>query len=116
MKINPSAQSNLANENTRDAVPGGANDNSSNAGPVQLPRPVHTPKRRNLSAAIYFRPRDIFELYGIPSSTLSQLCNHPNPERRVPSRKIIGRCGRKGMRLIERKAFDEWLQKWGAAA
>lgn len=48
-------------------------------------------RTRDLAAAITLRPRDVFTLYGIPPSTLSMLCNDPDPNRRLPSTKIPGR-------------------------
>ena len=69
-------------------------------------------KQRDLSKAITLRPADVFTLYGIPTSTTSVLCNDPNPERRMPSLKIPGRRGRKGMRLIDHAELKIWLSKW----
>ena len=69
-------------------------------------------KLRDLSKAITLRPADVYALYGIPTSTTSVLCNDPNPERRMPSLKIPGRRGRKGMRLIDHAELKIWLSKW----
>ncbi len=69
-------------------------------------------KVRDLSQAITLRPREIYLLYGISSSTICELCQHPDPDKRIPSSKIPGRRGRKGMRLIDHAKFRAWLEKW----
>ena len=69
-------------------------------------------KQRDLSKAVTLRPADVFALYGIPSSTTSQYCNDPDPVRRMPSLKIAGRRGRKGLRLIDHAELKIWLSKW----
>lgn len=69
-------------------------------------------KSRDLSQAITLRPRDVFMLYGISSSTVCELCQHPDPDRRIPSTLIPGRQGHKGMRLINHAEFRAWLGKW----
>lgn len=69
-------------------------------------------KPRDLTRAAHLRARDIFELYGITASTLSTLARDPDPARRVPSRLILGRTGRKGVRLFPRAAFEAWLARW----
>ena len=75
---------------------------------------VTTPKRkvRDLSKAVTLRARDIFDLYGIPSSTLCELANHPDPKKRIPSRLIPGRKGRQGIRLYDRAEFEAYLARW----
>jgi hypothetical protein len=72
-------------------------------------------KERDLSKAITLRPADVFALYGIPTSTTCQYCNDPDPERRMPSLKIPGRRGRKGLRLINHEELRAWLRKWKSA-
>lgn len=67
---------------------------------------------RDLSKALSYRPRDIFDLHGMPPSTVCQLCNHPDPAKRMPSYLIPGRQGRKGARFIPVKEFNVWLDKW----
>lgn len=67
---------------------------------------------RDLSRALHYRPRDIWELHGIPQSTVCQLCRHQDPKLRMPSILIPGRCGRKGSRLIPVAEFDVWLARW----
>ena len=74
--------------------------------------PRHRRKTRDLSQAITLRPRDIYNLYGLSSSTICELCQHPDADRRIPSILIPGRRGHKGMRLIEHAEFRAWLAKW----
>lgn len=69
-------------------------------------------RTRNLRDAVMLRPREVFELYGIPPSTISDLCRHTDPARRLPSTLIPGRGGRKGMRLINHEGLLKWLSKW----
>ena len=70
-------------------------------------------KHRDLSLALMLRPGEMFSLYGIPPSTLCELCNHPDPTRRIPSHLILGRKGRKGLRLINHAEFKAWLDRRG---
>lgn len=69
-------------------------------------------RTRDLRNAVTLRPREVFELYGIPTSTVSDLCRHPDLQRRLPSTFIPGRGGRKGMRLISHAGLVQWLAKW----
>lgn len=69
-------------------------------------------RTRDLRNAVTLRPREVYELYGIPPSTVSDLCRHPDPERRLPSTYIPGRGGRKGMRLVPHDGLVQWLEKW----
>jgi hypothetical protein len=69
-------------------------------------------KTRDLSQAITLRPRDVYALYGLSSSTICELCQHPDADRRIPSTLIPGRRGHKGMRLIDHGEFRAWLAKW----
>lgn len=71
-------------------------------------------RARDLTRAVVLRARDIFELYGIPPSTLSELSTHPDATRRPPSRLVMGRGGRKGMRLFPRAEFETWLASWSS--
>lgn len=71
-------------------------------------------KQRDLSKAVALRPAEVFALYGIPSSTLCELCRHPDPAKRLPSMLIPGRCGRKGLRLINHDELRAWLDRWKA--
>ncbi len=70
---------------------------------------------RDLKNAVTLRPRDVYELYGIPTCTLSVLCRHPDPAKRLPSMLIPGRCGRKGLRLINHAKLTVFLEKWTCA-
>lgn len=69
-------------------------------------------KKRDLNSAATLRPAEVFELYGIPSSTLCQLCKHPDPTKRMPSMLTPGRRGRKGLRLINHGELKAWLARW----
>lgn len=66
---------------------------------------------RDLSRAEYLRPRDVFELYGIPSGTLCTLCTNPDQSKRIPSSLIPGRKGNRGLRLIRRADMEAWIAK-----
>lgn len=80
----------------------------------QEPGPQARRRRRpgDLSRAIYLRPVEIYELYGISPSKLHELCTDPDPKNRLPSKLIVGTGGRKGMRLIEHAALRRWLDKF----
>lgn len=69
-------------------------------------------KTRDLENAAVLRPAEIFERYGIHATTVSQYCRHPDPRLRLPSYKIEGRSGRKGIRLIPHSDFLSWLERW----
>lgn len=66
-------------------------------------------KTRNLLAAVTLRPAEVFEVYGIPSSSLCEYCNDPDPIKRLPSIKIEGRKGRKGSRYINHDILKAWM-------
>jgi len=83
--------------------------------PQSHSRPLRRRKCRDLSRAITLRPREVYELYGLPSSTVCELCEHPDLEKRLPSTKIPGRSGHRGMRLIDHAEFRVWLAKWRQA-
>lgn len=76
-------------------------------GPKKRRKPI-----RDLSRAVDYRPQDIWERHGIPKSTVCQLCRHPDPNLRMPSFLLPGRCGRKGSRLIPVAEFNVWLARW----
>jgi hypothetical protein len=67
-------------------------------------------KKRDLRLAITLRPSEVFEAYGIPTSTLCEMCNHPDPTRRLPSFLVPGRSGHKGIRLIDHDQLRAWLK------
>ena len=69
---------------------------------------------RELARALWLRPRDIYEIYGISPSTLHELATRPD-ERRLPSRLIPGKSGRRGIRLVNRQELDGWLNRWSPA-
>jgi hypothetical protein len=83
---------------------------SPNVPPVQRRR-----RARDLARAESLRPRDVFELHGIPASTLRDMCTHPDPAVRLPSLLIPGRQGRRGVRLIKRTDLNAWLEKFSTA-
>jgi hypothetical protein len=70
---------------------------------------------RQLATARDLRPRDIFELHGIPPATLGDYVTRIPEERRPLSRFIKGRGGRKGIRLFPRTAFEAWLKCYDSA-
>lgn len=65
---------------------------------------------RDLANAVTLRPRDVFDLYGVPSSTLHEWCTRESD--RLPSSLIPGRKGKRGVRLIKRTDLEEFLQKF----
>ena len=69
---------------------------------------------RDLSRAVTLRPADVFTLYGVPPSTLRDWCVSMPVAKRLESRLIPGRKGRRGVRLIEKAKLDAWLQQWGS--
>lgn len=74
--------------------------------PVQRKRTA-----RDLEAAVTLRPRDVFELYGIPTSTLHDYCTDPDESRRLPSYFIPGRKGKLGTRYLRREELNAWLER-----
>jgi len=71
-------------------------------------------KTRDTSRAVMLRPADIWQLYGIPSSTLCSLCTQPREgSEPPPSLQIRGRCGRRGIRLFNKIEFEAWLVRAG---
>ena len=81
------------------------------------PRTVQSKRKksRDLSVATMLRPAEVFALYGIPTSTLCELCKHADPAKRLPSMLIPGRQGRKGLRLIDHAKLRAWLANWDMA-
>ena len=73
--------------------------------PVQRRR---TP--RDLANAVTLRPRDIFDLYGVPSSTLHEWATRETD--RLPSSLIPGRKGKRGVRLIKKTDFEAYMQRF----
>jgi hypothetical protein len=67
--------------------------------------------QRDLTKAVTLRPREVFILYGMPVTTVSDLCNLSDPVERIDSYKIAGRCGRKGGRYIDHAKFKLWLER-----
>lgn len=61
---------------------------------------------------IALRPRMIRELYGIPTSSLAYYYRDMPEADRLPSIKIPGRCGRKGVRLIMVADLEAWLERF----
>lgn len=79
--------------------------------PVQRSRSL-----RDLQRAEWLRPRDIMDIYGIPSSTLHELATREDEALRLPSTLIPGRRGKRGLRLVERVALDAYLRRFSAGA
>lgn len=73
---------------------------------------------RNLDDADMLRPAEIYMKYGIPPSTLCEMCKRNDPTTRLPSILIPGRKGHKGLRLIERTELLAYLARFkiGSAA
>lgn len=88
------------------------NNNDHNHHDNLVPRKPRKKKPRDLTRAVTLRPAEVFALYGIPSSTLCGLCKHEDPEKRIPSRLIPGRKGRKGLRLINHDELRAYLDRW----
>lgn len=86
---------------------------SSGGAAPAAPCPQRRRSTRELTRATWLRPRDIFELYGIPQSTLCRYSHYFAPERRPPSSFIPGRGGRRGIRLYPREAFEAWINSFG---
>jgi hypothetical protein len=82
------------------------------SGAPSVPVPQRKRSTRDLAHAVTLRPRDIFELYGIPTSTLCRIATQEDATRRPPSRLIKGRGGRKGIRLFPRAEFEAWFARW----
>ena len=73
--------------------------------PVQRKR---TP--RQIEGAIWLRPRDIEQAYGIDSTMISLLCRSEDPQKRIPSVMISSRGGKKGVRLVKKVDLDAYLE------
>jgi hypothetical protein len=73
--------------------------------PVQRKRTT-----RDLANAVTLRPRDVFDLYGVPSSTLHEWATRDND--RLPSFLVSGRKGKRGVRLIKRADLEAFLEKF----
>ncbi len=78
---------------------------AASAPPVQRRRTV-----RDLERAVWLRPRDIEEIYGIDASMLCRLCKSEDLGKRLPSVLISGRAGRRGVRLVKRADIDAYLE------
>ncbi|MFA6288072.1 MAG: hypothetical protein WC661_11870 [Opitutaceae bacterium] len=81
---------------------------SSSIPPVQRKR-----TSRDLANAVDLRPRDIFDLHGVPSSTLHEWCTREHD--RLPSSLIPGRRGKRGVRLVKRKDIEAFIEKFRTA-
>jgi hypothetical protein len=64
---------------------------------------------RQIESAVWLRPRDIEAAYGISASTLAVLCRSEDPAKRIPSVLIVGRSGKRGVRLVKRADLDAYL-------
>lgn len=72
--------------------------------PVQRRR-----KARDLERAVWLRPRDIEEIYGIGASTLHELATHADASRRLPSSLLKARGAKRGLRLVKRADLDAYI-------
>ncbi len=73
--------------------------------PVQRKRTA-----RDLANAVTLRPRDVFDLYGVPSSTLHRWANQKVD--RLPSYLVGGKKSKRGVRLIKRTDLEAFLAKF----
>lgn len=62
------------------------------------------------------RPRQIRDLYGIPQSTLHFYCTQLPEAERLPSIKLPGRRGTKGVRLVKIADLEAWLARFEVRA
>ena len=70
---------------------------------------------RDLERATWLRPRDVYEIYGIPSSTLHELATLEDEARRLPSSLIPGKHGRRGkggLRLVRRADMEAYIARF----
>lgn len=68
-------------------------------------------KPRDLTAAEWLRPAEVRQVFGLAPSTVRQWCINPDPAKRLPSRLIQGKSGRKGVRLIKRSELEAYLDR-----
>lgn len=79
--------------------------------PVQRRR-----KARDLERAVWLRPRDVEEIYGVSAETAGNWATHPDPTKRLPSAFLKGRGSKRGIRLYRRADFDAYLARHMEAA
>lgn len=70
---------------------------------------------RDLDRAVWLRPRDIEEIYGIDATMLCRLCKSEDEKNKLPSVLIKGRSGNRGVRLVKRADLDAFLDSRKAA-
>ena len=79
--------------------------------PVQRRRKI-----RDLERAVWLRPRDVSDIYGVSAETAATWATHPDPAERLPSAYIKGRGKKKGIRIYRRTDFDAYLARHMRAA
>jgi len=104
---NSSTPDNSAKSDDRSPSAGGAPEGR----PSQRKFRKRRVRRRDLSQAEGLRPNEVYLLYGIPASTLCEYCKDRDPAKRLPSRKIEGRSGHRGVRIIIKTELVDWLEK-----
>lgn len=72
--------------------------------PVQRRR-----KLRDLERAVWLRPRDIEEIYGISPTSLHEMATAKDEASRLPSVLIKPKGGKRGLRLVKRADLDAYL-------
>lgn len=75
--------------------------------PVQRKRTT-----RDLERAVWLRPRDVYELYGIPASTLHEMATREDKSQRLPSSLIPGKRGTRGLRLVRRADLEAYVARF----
>jgi hypothetical protein len=80
--------------------------------PVQRRR-----KLRDLERAVWLRPRDVTEIYGISAETAASWATDPDPAERLPSfYKKTTKGAKKGIRIYRRSDFDAYMARHMSAA
>lgn len=79
--------------------------------PSSVPPVQRRRKVRDLERAVWLRPRDVTEIYGVSAETAAAWATHADPAKRLPSSYIKGRGGKKGIRLYRRADFDAFLAR-----
>lgn len=86
------------------------------ASPLSTVPPVQRKRTtRQIDGAVWLRPRDIEQAYGIDASMLCRICKSEDPAKRLPSVLIVGRSGKRGVRLVKRADLDAYLETRKAA-
>lgn len=79
-------------------------------------RKTRTRRQRDLTKAVELTALELTQLYGMSKRYWHDMAAHSDPSKRLPSKKIPGRSGRKGSRLFNRADVEAWLAQWEVAA